>query len=102
MKEREASLERGATAGAGTNPDRLGLLLRSPFDEDLVETIKSLPRGDRWWDEEREAWWIAAEHEEFATSAAVASFGSVKIIGLEGESDYYVDREGRTVQERLL
>lgn len=98
----DVSIERGATAGAGTDPDRMGILLHSPFDEDLVETIKSLPRGDRWWDEARHAWWVAEKHEEFVVSAAVASFGHVKITGGDGGSDYYVDRNGCYEQERLL
>ncbi len=102
MSGEDVSIERGATAGAGTDPDRMGILLHSPYDEDLVETIKTLPRGDRWWDEERRAWWIADKHEEFATSAAIASFGHVRITGIEGESDYYIDRNGVCEQERLL
>lgn len=102
MSDHDATLERGATAGGGPNPDRLGVLLRSPYDEELVDTLKTLPRGDRWWDAEREAWWVAAAHEEFVIDAAVAHLGAVKIVGQDGESDYYVDRHGRSVQEKLL
>lgn len=98
----DVTLERGIPAGAGFDPNRMGLLLSSPYDEGLVETLKSLPRADRWWDAEREGWWVAAAHEEFVIEAAVAVFGAVKIVGLEGESDYYVDRHGRSVQDRLL
>lgn len=96
----DVTLERGVPAG--TTPDRGGLLLTSPYDEELVDTLKSLPRADRWWDGEREGWWVAAAHEDFVVQAAVAVFGAVKIIGQDGESDYYVDRHGRSVQERLL
>jgi len=102
VSDHETTLERGVPAGAGLNPGQLGVLLTSPYSEDLVETLKTLPRGDRWWDEEREGWWIAAAHEAFVIEAAIAHLGGVKVLGLEGESDCVIDRHGRTVQERLL
>lgn len=103
MSDRDnVTIERGVPAEAGTDPNRAGVLLTSPYNEELVDTLKSLPRGDRWWDEAREGWWVAAAHEEFVVEAAVGAFGGVRILGLDGESDYYVDRHGRSVQERLL
>lgn len=98
----DITIERGVTAGTLVDPDRVGLLVKTPFDEDLIETLKSLPQRDRHWDPQREAWWVEAKHEEFAVEAVVAVFGHVKVLGREGESDYYVDRHGRAVQERLL
>src|SRR3990172_8122267 len=84
--------------------DQPGVLLRSPYSDDLTAALKEIsPRSDRRWVPELEGWWAASDHEEEVVHAVLQVFGRILLIGRDGEDDRYVDRDGTTsTQERLF
>jgi len=83
---------------------RVGLAVTTPYHEDFVDELKSsLPVRDRLWVRGSEGvWWVAAAHEQLVTDLCVRHFGSVLVLGQDGESDRWVDAQGTHTQERLL
>lgn len=80
-----------------------GLLFRSDYDENLVEALKAIePRVHRRWVPDAEAWWVHPAHEADVVEASLQAFGYVKVVGSGGEPDTIIDRNGESVQERLL
>lgn len=100
MPHEAATIERGIESRTG----RPGLLLRTPFHvrhEEFRETLKQLPRNDRYWDDGRTAWWIAEEHEEGVRRLCLRYWSQVMTLGQDGEGDVLTDRTGSARQERL-
>lgn len=80
-----------------------GFLLRAPRLESLVWDLTSeIATTRQMWDDERDAWWIAASYLETAVRVVLRSFPSVLVLD-EAEGDRLFSRDGRTMlQQRLL
>lgn len=80
---------------------REGLLVRTPFDRSLVDQLKAqVPRGDRYWT--GEAWWVAPEHQDLVVYLLHKRWPEILFYGLEGESDFMVDRGGAVTEQGRL
>lgn len=90
--------------GVPGRDDRPGLLVRTPYDERLVEELKSqIPRPDRYWNPEGEgAWWVAEEHEELVMFLLHQHWPEVMVCGAEGEPDLLVGRGGVVFEQGRL
>lgn len=72
---------------------REGVSLHFPYDPGVVAALKhEIPRSDRYWN--GETWWVATEHEDAAVSILQRRWNEIMFIGLDGESDYLMDRSG--------
>lgn len=72
---------------------REGVSLRFPYDAGVVAALKDeIPAPDRYWN--GETWWVAAEHEDAAVQILQRRWNEILFIGLDGESDYLMDRNG--------
>lgn len=92
------SIEKGVVGPRGEQ----GLLLRAPFREDLLWDLDAeISSARRRWDEQREAWWIAASYFETVVRVVLRSFPSVLIFG--PDEDRLLSRDGLSaLQGRLL
>ena len=83
---------------------RPGVLVRTPYTdrhERLHDELRKLPKGDRYYWPEKDAWWIAAEHLERTKEILLRFWSSVQILGRDGEPDILADRAGSAAQEKL-
>lgn len=80
---------------------REGVSLRFPYDPGVVASLKDeIPARDRYWN--GEMWWVAAEHADPAVQILQRRWNEVMFIGLDGESDYLMDRNGAVTYQASL
>lgn len=66
-------------------PDgRPGVLVRTPFDEAVIEQLKTIPTKDRRWWPEVGAWWVSAEQADLAEHFVRSRWDEVDVVGLDG------------------
>lgn len=79
--------------------NRPGTKIRAPFDRNVVHDLKAeIPVPHRYWD--GDAWWVSKEFTDAAVLILFRRWGEIMFIGLDGESDYLLDRHG-TVTEQV-
>ena len=81
--------------------DRPGILVQTPYSEEFVEELKSLPRRDRAWDSEEKVWWVAEAHRDRVQELVIHHFGAVEVVDEDGACET-ISPQARTRQERLF
>lgn len=89
---------------ARSKGDAGGFTLWTPYDERFVDEIKAVfPRGTRNWDPGSRTWWVAEHYREELVQLCLRYWPSLLIVGAPGEDDFYMSRDGSSVQQgRLL
>lgn len=101
MPREAPSIQQGVR---GRDDGRMGLLVRMPYTprhEQLHDELRALPKMDRYFWPERDAWWVSAAHLEALKTILLRYWPSVLILGRDGEPDILADRAGSAIQSRL-
>ncbi len=79
---------------------RPGMLFQTPYDETYVGQLKAMiGRRDRWWNDHRKGWWIAADSARLARHLTLEAFGVAVIVDDEGHETTHDQRTGETLEQ---